>query len=450
MRVSPALTLVITFLLLILAGTAAFLLFGFDRDGGAPRAMAALFTSTSAVCVTGLTVVDLSSEMGFRGQLLTLLLIQIGGLGLLTLSNWILLSVRGRIGPRGTVLTNRIVGGLMNLSPSRFLHRVMLYTFACEAAGTALLFLRFLSDAPPRRALWLALFHSVSAFCNAGFTLFPDSLAAYRADPAVNGVVILLILAGGIGFVAAVDAAGAMLSLLRRRPRRLSFHTRTVLVVTAILVVVGFFAFLLFERGNTFRGVPAKGVLLQSLFLSVTARTAGFNTVPTGHLTNMTLVVLGLLMVVGASPGSTGGGVKTTAAAIVWAMVRGQLTNRPRTELFGRTIPFQIVAKALAVIILYVIMVVGAMVAIQAFEYGGQPHTETRGAFLEHLFEVISALSTVGLSTGATNRFTDGGLGVLILCMFAGRVGPLVLASSLIGERKGLSYSYPEADIMVG
>jgi len=450
MRANPALTLTAAFLAMILVGAAAFLLIGFETGGESPRPLTALFTAASAVCVTGLTVVDLSREMDFRGQLVTLLLIQIGGLGVLSLSNWILFSVRGRMGPRGSLLANRVMGGAAPLSPARFLNRVMLYVFACEAAGAALLFLRFLSEAPPRRALWLALFHSVSAFCNAGFTLFPSSLSAYRADPVMNGIIVFLILAGGIGFTAAVDLGGALAALAGRRRRRISFHTRTVLVATAILLAGGFLAFLLFEWGNTFRGVSGKMIFLQSLFLSVTARTAGFHTVPTGHLSNLTLVALILLMAVGASPGSTGGGVKTTSAAIVWAMIRGQVLNRRRTEIFGRTVPFSMVAKALAVILIYFLVVMAAMVAVQAFEFGERPHVETRGLFLEHLFEVVSALSTVGLSTGVTGRLADGSLGVLILCMFAGRVGPLVLVSSLIGERKRHSYSYPEADILVG
>ena len=451
MRSRPALQIIVTFSFLILAGALVLYLLeagGAERGG---RLITAFFTAASAVCVTGLTVVDLSREMDFGGQLAVLVLIQVGGLGVLTLSNWILLSLRGRFGRGGGApLTNETLGGLPRLSPAGFLNKVLLFTVVTESCGAAVLFLRFLADHEPGRALWLAVFTSVSAFCNAGFSLFSTSLTAYRHDLVVNGAVILLVVAGGIGFVAAVDIYEKVSSLFFGRRKKLSFHTRVVLIMTGILIASGFLLFLLFEQSNTFLPESLGGKLLESLFLSVTARTAGFNTVATGQLTNMTLVILMILMAIGASPGSTGGGVKTTSVAIVWAMIRSHLQNRPRPEVFGRSVPYNLVSKALALIIIYVLLTILAMVALQATEFGHLPYSEARGMFLGHLFEVISALSTVGLSTGITERLSAAGLSVIMVCMFVGRLGPLVVVASLIGERPRLPYLCPEADVMVG
>jgi len=204
---------------------------------------------------------------------------------------------------------------------------------------------------------------------------------------------------------------------------------------------------LIFEWDNTFNHEWIGPRLLESLFLSITARTAGFNTVPTGNLTNMILV---FLMFVGASPGSTGGGVKTTSIAIVWSLVKSKIFNRQDVEMFGHSISYRVIAKALSVIILCSSMAFLAMMVLQATEFGELPHTEIRGMFLGQLFEVISALSTVRLSTGTTNHLFTAGLGVIMTCMFVGRIGPLVLATSLIGERRQLQFRYPEGEIMVG
>jgi trk system potassium uptake protein TrkH len=438
MRLTPALVTVLLFLGMIVVGAGVLYAFGLPA-GRSHSAMEAAFTSVSAVCVTGLSIVDLSRDMGTRGQVLVLVLLQIGGLGVLTLSNWVLLSLRGHLGVHGSRSTRESFGGLPQLSPAGFLSRVVLFTVVAEGLGTLALYLRFQADFAPGRALWLACFHSISAFCNAGFSLFSTSLEGYHADPAVNLTIMALIVLGGLGFVAAVDVVEFVRDrLLRRARRRLAFHTRLVLVTSGILILVGTVLFLALDWRTTVS------------FLSVTSRTAGFNTVATGHLTNMSLIVLMLLMVVGASPGSTGGGVKTTTLAIVWARTRSQLANRPDNELLGWSVPRSTAAKAMALLVVYVVIACVAMLALQATEFGELPHDQTRGLFLEHAFEVVSALSTVGLSTGITGQLSDAGLWVLMVCMFAGRVGPLVLAASLIGERKRLPFTRPEADVMVG
>ena len=450
MRMRPALLVVVAFAAMIVVGTAMLRLQSLAEGRADTELIASAFTSVSAVCVTGLTVVDLSRDMGFGGQLAVLILIQIGGLGVLTLSNWVLLSLRGRLGVYGSILTVDTLGAHPRVSPTVLLRRIVLFTLVSEFVGALILFVRFLGDHDGGRAAWLAIFHSVSAFCNAGFSLFGDSLMAYRDDLVVNLTVMALIVVGGLGFVAAMDVVEQVAAAVIGVRRKLAVHTRVVLGASLLLVVTGALLFLAFEWNNTFVTEPTGGELLQSLFLSVTARTAGFNTVDTAHLTNMTLVILIVLMAIGASPGSTGGGVKTTSMVLQWALLRSHLLNRPDTEVRGRRVPPELVAKAMALVLLYGCVVVVGMVALQATEYGELPHNETRGLFLEHLFEVVSALSTVGLSMGLTTRLTDGGLLVLMVLMFVGRVGPLVIAASLIGERPQFDYRLPEADVMVG
>ena len=450
MRFRPALLVVVTFAALILLGIGVLRLQIHTGSQADASIITSAFTSVSAVCVTGLTVVDLSRDMGFAGQLAVLVLIQIGGLGVLTVSNWVLLSLRGRLGVYGSILTADTLGAHPRVSPTTLVRRIIVFTLASEGVGSLVLFLRFSADHPALEAAWLAVFHSVSAFCNAGFSLFSNSLMAYREDLIVNLTVMALIIVGGIGFVAAMDIieqAGAAIKGVRRN---LAVHTRVVLMASVLLIVTHALLFLVFEWNNTFSTESPGGEIVQSFFLSVTARTAGFNTVDVAHLTNMTLVVVIVLMVIGASPGSTGGGVKTTSMVVALALVRAHLFNRPEAEVGRRRIPPELVAKALALIVLYGLVVIIGMITLQATEFGELPHQATRGIFLEHLFEVVSALSTVGLSMGLTTRLSDGGLVVLMVLMFVGRVGPLVIAASLIGERSQFDYRLPETDIMIG
>ncbi len=445
-----AIKFILSFVALILTGTALLYGWGFSHSFAGDRFMTSIFTATSAVCVTGLTIADLSHDFSLFGQIVVLLLIQLGGLGLLTISNWIMLSVRGRLESTGTLMTYETMGSVHKLKPYEFLKKIVIFTVFFELFGAIVLLVRFSTGHSFGYAAYLAVFHSISAFCNAGFSLFSDSLMSYRHDLWINLTVISLIIAGGIGFVAAIDIIEFIKGLLHSNRRFLSLHTRVVLATSTILILGGTLFFLIFEWENLAYGESFAYKVLESVFLSVTARTAGFNTIPTGHLTNMSLLVLISLMVVGASPGSTGGGVKTSTIAIIVAMIRSHVFNRPRPEIFHRSIRYDALAKAIAIVVMYVSVVFWAMVVLQASEFGELPHNQTRGLFLEQLFEVVSALSTVGLSTGITAGFGVVGKSVLIACMFIGRVGPLTIASSFIGERRSAPYQYPEGDIMIG
>ena len=409
-----------------------------------------LFMSTSAVCVTGLTVLDSGRQYSPFGQAALLGLIQVGGLGILTFSNLLILARFGRIGLRERQILGETHGGLPHISAASLLLKVMSYTFVIESLGAALLTARFARDYPFAKALWLGVFHSVAAFCNAGFSLFTDNLMRYYGDWIVNLTIMSLIVLGGLGFIVFADL-GFWTRERSRIPRpRLSLHSKTVIATTAILIVTGAAAVFLLEwRGSALKGSLVDRVT-ESFFISITARTAGFNTTDTAQLTNATLLAVILLMFIGASPGSTGGGIKTTTCAILFAMLISRGRNRPKVELMKRSIPMETVAKALATFFGFAAVMLAGVVLLQITELTGQPAAQHRGKFIEHLFEVVSGMGTVGLSTGVSPTLTSAGKLVIIGCMFLGRLGPVLVATSLIGERRRLEYSYPEERLIVG
>lgn len=443
--------LVVSFAAAIFAG--ACLLFParlWSGDGAAHAFVDALFTAASAICVTGLAVRDIGSEFSGFGQVVILVLIQIGGIGILTFSNFMLYLQTGRMTPRQRQLVHDSLGALPTISAPKLLIRVIGYAVAIETIGAVVLTLRFLPNHSFPRALWLGIFHSVSAFCNAGLGLFSDNMQAYRSDVVVNIVVMILIVLGGLGFLVLTDLGHWIASSFRGVRHRLLYHTRIVLGTTAFLIVIGAVGILLLESNGTASNGPLMQRVLDSLFLSVTARTAGFNTVPIGLLTNGTLIVMILLMTVGGSPGSTAGGIKTTTLATMFALVSSRLRNRARVELRKRTIPEETVSIAVITLTGFLIVVTVATLALQVTELSGAQRFEHRGRFLEHLFEVVSALCTVGLSTGVTPQLSVAGKLVIICCMFMGRLGPLMIANALIGARRSAEISYPEDNLNIG
>jgi trk system potassium uptake protein TrkH len=450
---SPPRVLVMSFAVVILLGTVLLLMPGvMVHTGRELTVIDALFTSTSAVCVTGLTVRDTGTEFSFFGQAVVLVLIQMGGLGILTLSNLLLLARSGRVGLSGRMLIEESHGLLPFVSPARLLQDIVLYTFAVETLGTAILASHFLLAHHYNfsRAVWLGLFHAVSAFCNAGFGLFSNSLIGYSGDWVINITIMTLIVLGGIGFLVFADVR-YWIRRSRHVPRsRLSLHSRVVLRTSLLLTAGG--AALIFLLELTGKAMPeSAGIdVLQSLFLAVTARTAGFNTVETEQLTNATLLIVMLLMVVGGSPGSTAGGIKTTTLATLWALLSSRVRNRPRVELLNRRLPTEVIAKALMTAAGFLLAIIVAVILLQITELFGQPHALHRGEFLEYLFETISALGTVGLSTGITGGLSGPGRLVITFCMFVGRLGPVLVAVSLVGRQHRKEYSYPEEELIVG
>ncbi len=299
---------------------------------------------------------------------------------------------------------------------------------------------------PWTKALYQAVYHAVSAFNNAGFSLFSDNLIGYQGDLIVNFTIMGLIVHGGIGFIVQYE----VLSWLRGKQKRLSVHTKIVLVTTGILILSGAILFFVFERNHIIKDVPVLNKFLASLFQSVTPRTAGFNTVDIGILTNATLLLMIILMFIGASPGSTGGGVKTTSAALLGLLMWNRLKGNTDVNVFNRTIPREIVGRSVSIIFAsaFSVAIIWAVLLI-AGEWH-LPPLETRSHFVEYLFDTVSAFGTVGLSMGVTPKLNDIQKLALVFMMFVGRVGPLTLAFSLSREAGKKKFTYAEEGVMVG
>lgn len=405
-----------------------------------------LFTATSAVCVTGLITVDTATAWSPWGQTLILVLIQAGGLGIMTFSVALLYLARRRPGPRTHLALKGALGPMPGGEMGRLVSDVLLYTFLLEGVGAAILFLRFWGDFPAPAALSLAVFHSVSAFCNAGFSLFSNNLESYPTDPTVNLVIMGLIVLGGLGFVVLRELAGRMRRSQENPRRRMSLQARLVLFTSATLVIGGMVALLTAEwlgKGPAWQQGP-----WTLLFQAVTPRTAGFNTVPMGQLTNASLVVIMVLMFIGASPGSCGGGVKTTTIAVLWSLALNRLRGRPGAEAWGRAVPERQVEMALLLVLGTAATLLVAVVLLSAVGLADGGHV--RGDFISLAFEATSALGTVGLSMGVTPYLTPAGKVIIILLMFLGRLGPLAFVYSVAQSLREPAYRLAEERVIMG
>ena len=440
-RNSPARVLVGSFMVLIALGT-LLLMLPFATTGGITM-VDALFTSASSVCVTGLIVKSTPHDFTYFGKAVILVLIQIGGLGYMSMATFIGLLMGRRIGISERVLLRESLNVSSLEGIVVFMKHLLIFVFVAEALGAVVLTLRFWADFTFMEALQQGVFHAVSAFNNAGFSLFAESLAGYRADPVVNLVVPALLISGGIGFI-------AVLEVLRPGPygrKGFSQHTKVVLATTAILLAAGTVLFYISEVDYfSSEGFGTAESLLSSWFASATARTAGFNTIDYSSLAPATLFLSMGLMLIGASPGGTGGGLKTSTFAVVtmhlWATVRG----KGDTVMFRRRVPQEHISKALAILAISVLYVSAATFLIIEIE-----GTE----FVETLFEVVSAFATVGLSMGdgtslsLSALFTPASKIIIAFTMLAGRVGPLTFFSAVLFARPE-SARYPEGRIMIG
>lgn len=438
-RIEPTRELVVSFLLVIILGSLALLAPAATVAGTRLSPLDALFTATSATCVTGLTVADTSAAFTPLGQTIILALIQIGGLGLMSFIAALSFLGGGEVGVRdrfvlGALLSSETSGLIMGV-----LARVFALTLAVQALGVALLYLPMqeISETP----LFAALFHSVSAFCNAGFS----NLAGGSIDPlGGNAFPILVILAlfivGGLGFSVLMELGGRMRRRGRRHPLRV--HTRIALSTTAILLVGGTFLVLAAEHEHGLRGLDFGEQIRAALFHAASTRTAGFSYAPIAGLAESTLLLFCVLMFVGASPGGTGGGVKTTTFALHVGSLWSTLARRPRVEMFERTIPADLVVRAAAVVIAAAALVVVSVFALCWIERDL--------AFMELLFEATSAVSTTGLSLGATAKLSAAGKLIIVADMFLGRVGPLTLFLLLGKRHKNARRIYPEESLLVG
>jgi len=442
---SPTRIFVLSFAGVIITG-AILLWFPFSATKGNLRFVDALFTSTSGVCVTGLVVVDVGKDLSTLGQVITIFLFQIGGLGIITFSTVFFVLMGRGISFKG----RDIVQSTFLHTPRRdfivIAKAVLVFTFIIESLGTLLLFIRFSNDFPIGTALYHAVYNAISAFNNCGYSLFSDNLMGYQGDPIVNLTIMGLIVLGGIGFIVQYE----VLSKLRGIQKKLSVHSKIVIITTSVLILSGAILFYVFERDHIIKDVPVQNKILASFFQSVTPRTAGFNTVDIGLLTNATILLMIVLMFIGASPGSTGGGVKTTSAALLVMMIWNRLKGNEEVNIFNRTVPREIMSRTISIIFASAFSVAIITSVLLIFGEGKLPQTESRHFFVEYLFDTVSAFGTVGLSMGITPKLNDLQKYALILMMFVGRVGPLTLAFSLSRSTGGKGLTYAEEGVMVG
>ncbi|GAB1426830.1 TrkH family potassium uptake protein [Aminivibrio sp.] len=428
-------TIILGFLLLIAAGT--LLLWAFNSRSPVPlNFLDALFTSTSAVCVTGLIVVDTGKDLTLASQWVVMLLIQLGGLGVMTAATTTMVLLGHRIKIRERIL---FTGGLGIDTPSgavKLIFRILFITLIIEAAAVIPLVFVLSRSMGASEALFHGIFHSVSAFCNAGFSTLPGGLEGFANQYILPGTVMILIVTGGLGFL----VIGELWLHLTERTR-LSPHAVLVLQVSSILILAGTVLFFLSDRtaGLSPLSLPLK--VWNALFQSVTARTAGFNTIPLRAVSSLGIFLLSLLMIIGASPGSTGGGIKTTTAGVLFFSSLSEIQGR-RAVYRNRTIADENIRRALAISFLYLLTVLTGVILLSLFE---------EFPFRTLLFEAISAMGTVGLSLGITPSLSPPGKIVIILLMFWGRVGILTFIFGMVSRDRTISkISYAETNIPVG
>lgn len=445
-RITPPRALVSSFAALILLGSGVLMVPGMTGPIGL-KYIDALFTATSAVCVTGLTVVDTGTAFAFPGQAAILAMIQLGGLGIMTFSVFFY-----RLAGRSVSLWSELaVRESLSYHPdqdvSGLVRSVIVWTLMIELVGAILLFIAWSNDYPPLEAVYLSVFHSVSAFCNAGFSLWADSLTRYRTHLGVNLIVVALIVAGGLGFIVLTEL-GAM-SYIRRR--RLTLHSKLVLWTTGLLILGGTAMFMTLEWDNVLKGLGFKDRFAISLFQAITPRTAGFNTIDFSHLTNATLLMTIMFMFIGGSPGSTAGGIKTVTAALMASLAVSRWRGFSQPNVFRRSVPGEIVSRALTIVLISGAVVAVSVTLLLITQTWDMDHTQTRDLFVQLVFETFSAFGTVGLSMGATGNLTVMGKLIIIVTMFMGRVGPLTVALALMRRSaEGKNYHYGSEDVMVG
>jgi trk system potassium uptake protein TrkH len=345
------------------------------------------------------------------------------------------------------VIQDTFTGGGKRSAPD-IIRDVVLFTFVIEGIGASLLFFRFLPGRTVGQALYFSVFHAVSAFCNAGFSLFRNSLIAYRDDWLVNLTICILIICGGIGFVV-LSELKRNFSFNRRSWSRLSLHSKLVVSVTGILIIVGSISIIFMEWRNTLATLSIPSRILSGFFQSVSARTAGFNTLAIGEMSNESLFMIIMLMIIGASPGSCGGGIKTSTFASLVVLGISRLRGHIRPQVFRRSISATSIGKAMSVVLISLLVIVLATMVVLMLELGETPHPISRGKFLEILFEVVSAFGTVGLSAGVTAGLSVAGKLTLSAVMFMGRLGPLVIATA-VSRDTAPRYYYAEEEILSG
>ncbi|MGI6703559.1 MAG: TrkH family potassium uptake protein [Clostridia bacterium] len=441
LKLTPSQVLVLGFAAIILLGTLLLSLPAATADDEEIGLLDALFTATSAVCVTGLVVVDTGTYWTAFGKTVILLLIQVGGLGFMTFATMVFIALGKRIHLRERLIIQEQQNRLALQGVVRLTKYIILGAVAIEAIGALLLSIRFIPQYGMARGLAYGVFHSVSAFCISGFDIIGEyrSLTSFADDYLISGVVIVLSIMGGLGIYVITEI------LRSRKFKRYSLHSKLALLITFSLLSFGALLTFVLEYSNpaTLGPLTLGGKMLAALFHAVAPSTSGFNTLPVDQLTIATRFINIIFMFIGGSPGSTAGGIKTTTAGVLLWTVISVVKGRENTEIFNRRIPRNIVYRSLAIVTISLLIVVVATIVLTITEDAG---------FMEILFETVSAFGTVGLSVGITPYLTPVGKAIIIATMFAGRLGPLTVANALARRqnRKKSKIRYPEEKILVG
>ncbi|MCF8027571.1 MAG: TrkH family potassium uptake protein [Desulfobacteraceae bacterium] len=449
LKAHPA-TLVLASFILAIAIGALLLKLPVSTQSGHISWVDALFTATSAVCVTGLIVVDTGSYFTVAGQCIILMLIQIGGIGVMTVSVGLFQWIGRNVSFRQRMAMQDLFAHTPREDIFDLVKSILLVTFCIEAIGAVLLAIHWSRELPFPNAVYTGIFHSVSAFCNAGFALFSDSMMGYRDDPLLNITMCCLIVVGGIGFPVLYDLQSR--SAARKGKRgRLSVQTKTVLNTTLILIISGALMFAFLERQTLLEAQSLGHHVLVPVFQSITCRTAGFNTVDIGSLRDATLTMMIFLMFFGASPGSCGGGVKTTTLALLAIFTASRMKKKRRVNIFKKSIPSETVTRSVSLVLVSIGIIGIVLFMLLA---GGAPNGQgpecTDASFLAYFFETVSAFGTVGLSMGITPMLNTWGKCWIILMMLIGRVGVLTFAYIIVGTGATGGFEYSEENIMIG
>lgn len=442
-KLTPPRILVTGFGTIILIGALLLMLPIANSDGQPLPFIDALFTATSATCVTGLVVVDTGTHFTLFGQIVIITLIQVGGLGFMTMGTLFALAFRKRISLKERLILQEALNQGSMEGIVRLIRKVLLYAFSIEGAAAVLFTLRWSFDLPFGKAFYFGIFHAISFFNNAGFDLFGSvsgpfsSLTRYVGDPIVNTVSMLLIVLGGLGFIVLSDVAEY------RRTRRLALHSKVVLTMTGLLIVLGAIVIFVFEFTNpaTLGGLNGWQKMWAAFFQSVCPRTAGANTVDIGAMRQATQFFMVVLMFIGASPGSTGGGIKTTTFAILIGAVITMIRGKEDIVIFRHRLGKDRIFKAVTITLMALFMVIGVTMVLSTTE---------EHPFLMILFETTSAFGTVGLTAGLTTDLTVIGKILICLMMFAGRLGPITLAYALGPKSERELFKHPEGKITIG
>lgn len=439
-------TICLGFLAVITVGT-ILLMMPFSLTSGTWNDLiVALFTATSAVCVTGLGVVDTGTYFSFWGQLFIILLVQVGGLGYMTTTTFLILLLGRRFDLRHKVAIQQALDRPGMQGSAQVIRSIISMTLIFEITGIFLLMPVFVPDYGFERGLWLAIFHSINSWNNAGFSLFRDNLIGYQSSLLLNVVVSGLIIFGGIGYQVILEMYLWVRDRLLRKPERIIFSLdfKVGTSTTLVLLIGGTVAFLFIELRNpeTFGSLSLGNKLLTAWFQSVTPRTAGFNTIDIGKMTTAGLFLTIALMFIGASPGGTGGGIKTTTLRVLTSCTKAILQGKEEVLLYQRQVATPLILKAVGVLLGSVATVIGSTILIAV--------TDPNLDFIQILFEVVSAFATVGLSTGITANVSALAKLILIATMYIGRVGVLLLMSALLGDPRPTAIRYPEENLLVG